>query len=106
MSIAKILWVDDEIDSLKSQIMFLENKGYHVETVSYTHLDVYKRQVNITSFNKVMVDEGLQFVKEAKGSAGCNLVVKLTDIPHICMLCTKYRGIEVNQCIDAVFVVR
>ena len=32
MSIAKILWVDDEIDSLKSQIMFLENKGYHVET--------------------------------------------------------------------------
>ena len=32
MSIAKILWVDDEIDSLTSQIMFLENKGYSVET--------------------------------------------------------------------------
>ncbi len=32
MSIAKILWVDDEIDSLTSQIMFLENKGYEVET--------------------------------------------------------------------------
>ena len=25
-----ILWVDDEIDSLKSQILFLTNKGYTV----------------------------------------------------------------------------
>ena len=32
MNIAKILWVDDEIDSLTSQIMFLENKGYEVQT--------------------------------------------------------------------------
>lgn len=32
MSEVKILWVDDEIDSLKSQIMFLENKGYSVVT--------------------------------------------------------------------------
>jgi DNA-binding NtrC family response regulator len=30
----KILWIDDEMDSLKSQIMFLNNKGYEVETVS------------------------------------------------------------------------
>jgi DNA-binding NtrC family response regulator len=27
-----ILWVDDEIDSLKSQTIFLNNKGYIVET--------------------------------------------------------------------------
>jgi CheY-like chemotaxis protein len=32
MSIAKILWVDDEIDSLTSQVLFLENKGYEVQT--------------------------------------------------------------------------
>ena len=32
MSVARILWVDDEIDSLRSQIIFLENKGYVVET--------------------------------------------------------------------------
>mgnify|MGYP003492513598 CR=1 FL=1 len=32
MSVAKILWVDDEIDSLTSQVMFLENKGYEVHT--------------------------------------------------------------------------
>ena len=32
MNVAKILWVDDEIDSLTSQVMFLENKGYEVQT--------------------------------------------------------------------------
>ena len=32
MSNISILWVDDEIDSLTSQIMFLENKGYQVST--------------------------------------------------------------------------
>lgn len=33
----KILWIDDEMDSLKSQIMFLQNKGYEVETISNGH---------------------------------------------------------------------
>jgi CheY-like chemotaxis protein len=32
MSIAKIVWVDDEIESLKSQKIFLEQKGYEVQT--------------------------------------------------------------------------
>ena len=31
---AKILWVDDEIDSLKSQLLFLTNKGYAVHTLT------------------------------------------------------------------------
>src|SRR5688500_16036004 len=34
MSLAKILWVDDEIESLQSQKMFLENKGYVVHTLT------------------------------------------------------------------------
>src|SRR5450432_4526449 len=34
MNAAKILWVDDEMESLKSQIMFLENKGYEVKSLS------------------------------------------------------------------------
>src|SRR5918996_5412883 len=32
MALAKILWVDDEIESLQSQKIFLENKGYEVQT--------------------------------------------------------------------------
>ena len=31
---AKILWVDDEIDLLKPHILFLEAKGYLVETIN------------------------------------------------------------------------
>jgi YesN/AraC family two-component response regulator len=34
MSLAKILWVDDEIESLQSQKLFLENKGYDVHTLT------------------------------------------------------------------------
>jgi response regulator RpfG family c-di-GMP phosphodiesterase len=32
MAVAKIIWVDDEIESLESQKLFLENKGYEVQT--------------------------------------------------------------------------
>src|SRR5215831_8230445 len=34
MALGKILWVDDEIESLQSQILFLENKGYDVQTLT------------------------------------------------------------------------
>lgn len=34
MKKAKLLWVDDEIDLLKPHILFLEEKGYDVETAS------------------------------------------------------------------------
>src|SRR6195256_3243190 len=34
MALAKILWVDDEIESLQSQILFLENKGYEVKAMT------------------------------------------------------------------------
>lgn len=34
MSLGKILWVDDEIESLQSQILFLQNKGYEVTALT------------------------------------------------------------------------
>ena len=34
MALAKILWVDDEIESLQSQKLFLESKGYEVQTLT------------------------------------------------------------------------
>ena len=30
----KILWVDDEIEHLKPHILFLEEKGFEIETVN------------------------------------------------------------------------
>ena len=34
MAVATILWVDDEIENLQSQKLFLENKGYEVQTLT------------------------------------------------------------------------
>lgn len=30
----RVLWVDDEIDLLRSHVAFLRERGYHVETVT------------------------------------------------------------------------
>jgi len=48
MALAKILWVDDEIESLQSQKMFLENKGYEVFTLTngFDAIDFVKRLYN------------------------------------------------------------
>lgn len=70
MSIAKILWVDDEIDSLKSQILFLENKGYSVDTKTNGFDAVEYVKGNIVDV--VLMDEtmpgitGLQVLQQIK----------------------------------------
>ncbi len=53
----EILWVDDEIDSLKSQILFLKNKGYSVTSLSngYDALELLReKQVDV-----VLLDESM-----------------------------------------------
>ncbi len=80
MSIANILWVDDEIDSLKSQIMFLENKGYHVATKTNGFDGVEYVKDNIVDV--VLLDEtmpgitGLQVLQQMK-EVNSNLPVVL-----------------------------
>ena len=34
MDSCNILWIDDEVDSLKSHILFLESKGFGVNTIT------------------------------------------------------------------------
>ena len=70
MSIAKILWVDDEIDSLTSQILFLENKGYemHTKTNGFDAIEYVKENI----VDVVLLDEtmpgisGLQTIQQIK----------------------------------------
>jgi CheY-like chemotaxis protein len=56
-SLGEILWVDDEIDSLKSQIIFLKNKGYNVTPLSngYDALDTLKEK----EIDVVLLDESM-----------------------------------------------
>ena len=51
----KLLWVDDEIDLLRAHIMFLENKGYEVDTVT-NGPDALER-CESTDYDLVLLDE-------------------------------------------------
>ena len=59
----KLLWVDDEIELLKAHILFLEKKGYEVETVTngYDALDeiVNSKSSNGKSFDLILLDENM-----------------------------------------------
>ena len=53
----EILWIDDEIDSLKSQILFLKNKGYEVTPLTNGHdaLELLRDKV----VDVVLLDESM-----------------------------------------------
>jgi CheY-like chemotaxis protein len=54
---AKILWADDEIDLLKPHILFLEQRGYQVETVNSGTEAVEKVEERL--FDIVFLDENM-----------------------------------------------
>ncbi|MCK4404387.1 MAG: response regulator, partial [candidate division Zixibacteria bacterium] len=68
--IKHILWVDDEIDQLKSHIIFLESKGYKVTEAS--NGDDAVALVGSRDFDLVLLDEmmpgkdGLATLEEIK----------------------------------------
>ena len=75
-----ILWVDDEIENLTSQILFLENKGYevHTKTNGFDAVEFVKNNV----VDVVLMDEsmpgisGLQALQQIK-EVNSNLPVVL-----------------------------
>jgi CheY-like chemotaxis protein len=83
MNPVKILWVDDEIESLTSQVMFLENKGYEVSTKTNGFDAVEYVKDNIVDL--VLLDESmpgisglqtLQQIKAIKNNVPVVLVTK------------------------------
>jgi CheY-like chemotaxis protein len=72
MSMAKILWVDDEIESLQSQKIFLENKGYNVHTLTngFDAIDYVKENF----VDVVLIDESMP------GITGLETLAKIKEI--------------------------
>jgi len=72
MSQAKILWVDDEIESLQSQKIFLENKGYQVHTLTngFDAIDYIKENV----VDVVLIDESMP------GITGLETLAKIKEV--------------------------
>ncbi len=70
----EILWVDDEIESLKSQILFLKNKGYEVTplTNGYDALEFLKENNN--TVDVVLLDESMP------GITGLETLAKIKEI--------------------------
>ena len=78
-----ILWADDEIDMLKPQIMFLEEKGYDVVAVS-NGLDAVDKCVS-PELDLIFLDEGmpglsgletLQLIKEKRPAIPIVMITK------------------------------
>ena len=72
MSQAKILWVDDEIESLQSQKIFLENKGYNVQTLTngFDAIDYIKDNI----VDVVLIDETMP------GITGLETLAKIKEV--------------------------
>src|SRR5687768_4660549 len=72
MSLAKILWVDDEIESLQSQKLFLEDKGYEVQTLTngFDAIDYVKENL----VDVVLMDETMP------GITGLETLAKIKEV--------------------------
>lgn len=72
MAVAKIVWVDDEIESLQSQKMFLESKGYEVETFNngFDAIDYIKDNL----VDVVLLDESMP------GISGLQTLAKIKEV--------------------------
>jgi CheY-like chemotaxis protein len=83
MALAKILWVDDEIESLQSQKLFLENKGYDVHTLTngFDAIDYVKEfPVDVVLLDETMPGitglETLAKIKEVNSQIPVVLITK------------------------------
>ncbi|MEP6748603.1 MAG: response regulator [Bacteroidota bacterium] len=72
MAVATILWVDDEIESLQSQKLFLENKGYIVHTLTngFDAIDYVKDHL----VDVVLLDESMP------GITGLETIAKIKEV--------------------------
>tara|TARA_B100001287_G_scaffold155174_1_gene130508 strand:+ start:512 stop:2044 length:1533 start_codon:yes stop_codon:yes gene_type:complete len=62
--VARILWADDEIDSLKAHLIFLENKGHNITAVNSGNEAIEEFKTN--SFDLVFLDENMPGISGLK----------------------------------------
>ena len=68
----RLLWVDDEIDLLKAHMLFLEKKGYDVDTASngYDALDMCQKE----NYDLILLDENMP------GLSGLETLSRIKDL--------------------------
>jgi len=75
MNSCNILWVDDEIDSLKSHIIFLKDKGFSVSTASngYDAIDMLHKK----KYDIIFLDENMP------GLSGLDTLSKIKELTKV-----------------------
>jgi len=83
MALASILWIDDEIESLQSQKIFLEHKGYEVQTLTngFEAIDFVKENhIDVVLLDETMPGitglETLQKIKEVNKQIPVIMITK------------------------------
>jgi CheY-like chemotaxis protein len=94
MMTTKILWADDEIDMLKPQILFLQQKGYQVTAVSNGYDAVDK--CNEDDFDLVFLDEHMP------GITGLETLTKIKANHHNIPIVMITKNEEENIMDDAI----
>lgn len=79
----QILWVDDEIEMLKSHIIFLEEKGYEIDTVTNGEDAIHavtEKEYSLIFLDEMMAGMGgletLSKIKEIKPNVPVVMVTK------------------------------
>lgn len=75
MSNGLLLWVDDEIELLKAHILFLEKKGYEVETTSNGQ-DALDKCAG-TTYDLILLDENMP------GLSGLETLARIKEITPV-----------------------
>ena len=90
----KILWIDDEIELLKPHLMFLENKGYSLDTSNngVEGIEMFKNN----SYSAVLLDENMN------GLSGLEVLNKINELDYNIPVIMITKSEEENIMEDAI----
>ena len=94
MSHVKILWVDDQIDLLKSHIIFLNEKGYQIDTCTNGN-DAIEKITN-NRYQAVLLDENMP------GLSGIETLIQIKKIDRNLKVIMITKSEEENIMEDAI----
>ena len=98
MSKEQILWADDEIDLLKPHILFLNNKGYEVTTVTNGRdaLDLLQSQ----NFDLIILDEPLHGLDVSHKKQAAAIIEQFCERPGKTLIYVTHYPHELPACVD------